>query len=144
MLIGEFKHTIDDKNRVSLPSKFRKEVGKKVIVTHGLDNCLFLYTLKEWETIAKQLGSLGMGQADTRGFNRYILASAAEVLVDSVGRILIPENLRNAIGIKNKIVFAGLYNRIEIWEEDAWDKYKAQVVKNADQMAEKLGQIGAI
>ena len=144
MLIGEFKHTIDDKNRVSLPSKFRKEVGKKVIVTHGLDNCLFLYTLKEWETIAKQLGSLGMGQADTRGFNRYILASAAEVLVDSVGRILIPENLRQAIGIKNKIVFAGLYNRIEIWEEDAWDKYKAQVVKNADQMAEKLGQIGAI
>lgn len=144
MLIGEFKHTIDDKNRVSLPSKFRKEVGKKIIVTHGLDNCLFLYTMKEWETIAKQLGSLGMGQADTRGFNRYILASAAEVLVDSVGRILIPENLRNAIGIKNKIVFAGLYNRIEIWEEDAWDKYKAQVVKNADQMAEKLGQIGAI
>lgn len=144
MLIGEFKHTLDDKNRVSLPSKFRKEVGKKIIVTHGLDNCLFLYTLKEWETIAKQLGSLGMGQADTRGFNRYILASAAEVLVDSVGRILIPENLRNAIGIKNKIVFAGLYNRIEIWEEDAWDKYKAQVVKNADQMAEKLGQIGAI
>lgn len=144
MLIGEFKHTIDDKNRVSLPSKFRKEVGKKIIVTHGLDNCLFLYTMKEWETIAKQLGSLGMGQADTRGFNRYILASAAEVLVDSVGRILIPENLRQAIGIKNKIVFAGLYNRIEIWEEDAWDKYKAQVVKNADQMAEKLGQIGAI
>jgi MraZ protein len=144
MLIGEFKHTIDDKNRVSLPSKFRKEVGKKVIVTHGLDNCLFLYTLKEWETIAKQLGSLGMGQADTRGFNRYILASAAEVLVDSVGRILIPENLRNAIGIKNKIVFAGLYNRIEIWEDEAWDKYKAQVVKNADQMAEKLGEIGAI
>jgi MraZ protein len=144
MLIGEFKHTIDDKNRVSLPSKFRKEVGKKVIVTHGLDNCLFLYTLKEWETIAKQLGSLGMGQADTRGFNRFMLASAAEVLVDSVGRILIPENLREAIGIKNKIVFAGLYNRIEIWEEDAWDKYKAQVVKNADQMAEKLGQIGAI
>jgi MraZ protein len=144
MLIGEFKHTIDDKNRVSLPSKFRKEVGKKVIVTHGLDNCLFLYTLKEWETIAKQLGSLGMGQADTRGFNRFMLASAAEVLVDSVGRILIPENLREAIGIKNKIVFAGLYNRIEIWEEEAWDKYKAQVVKNADQMAEKLGQIGAI
>ncbi len=144
MLIGEFKHTIDDKNRVSLPSKFRKEVGKKVIVTHGLDNCLFLYTLREWETIAKQLGSLGMGQADTRGFNRYILASAAEVLVDSVGRILIPENLRNAIGIKNKIVFAGLYNRIEIWEENEWDKYKALVVKNVDQMAEKLGEIGAI
>jgi MraZ protein len=144
MLIGEFKHTLDDKNRVSLPSKFRKEVGKKIIVTQGLDNCLFLYTLKEWEKIAEQLGSLGMGQADTRGFNRYLLANAAEVLVDSAGRILIPENLREAINAKNKIVFAGLYNRIEIWEEATWETYKKEIAKNADQMAEKLGQIGAI
>ncbi len=144
MLIGEFKHTLDDKNRVSLPSKFRKEVGKKIIVTQGLDNCLFLYTLKDWEKIAEQLGSLGMGQADTRRFNRFILASAAEVLVDSAGRILIPENLRAMVGIKNKVIFAGLYNRIEIWQEEEWDKHKAQVVKDADQMAEKLGEIGAI
>ncbi|MFA7193891.1 MAG: division/cell wall cluster transcriptional repressor MraZ [Candidatus Paceibacterota bacterium] len=144
MLIGEFKHTLDDKNRVSLPSKFRKEVGKKIIVTHGLDNCLFLYTLKDWEKIAEQFSSLSVGQAETRAFNRYMLGSASEVLVDSAGRILIPENLKEVVGLKNKVVFAGLYNRIEIWQEEEWDKYKAQVVKNADQMAEKLGQIGAI
>lgn len=144
MLIGEFKHTLDDKNRVSLPSKFRKEVGKKIIVTHGLDNCLFLYTLKDWEKIAEQFSSLSVGQSETRAFNRYMLGSASEVLVDSAGRILIPENLKEVVGLKNKVVFAGLYNRIEIWQEEEWDKYKAQVVKNVDQMAEKLGQIGAI
>lgn len=144
MLIGEFKHTLDDKNRVSLPSKFRKEVGKKVIVTHGLDNCLSLYTLKEWEEIAKKFGGLGMGQADVRGLHRHFLGNAAEIDVDSAGRILIPEGLRNEAGLKNKIVFTGLYNRIEIWNESSWEAYKKDITKNADQMAEKLGQVGAI
>ncbi|KND50607.1 MAG: MraZ protein, partial [Parcubacteria bacterium C7867-003] len=76
MLIGEYTHTIDEKNRVSLPVKFRKEVGKKVVITHGLDNCIFLYSVKEWGNVAEKLGSLGIGQSDTRGFNRFMLAGA--------------------------------------------------------------------
>ncbi|MDA8611460.1 division/cell wall cluster transcriptional repressor MraZ [Candidatus Pacebacteria bacterium] len=144
MLIGEYKHTLDDKKRISLPSKFRKEVGKKVVVTHGLDNCLFIYTPREWQTITEKLGNLGMGQSDTRGFNRFMLAGASEISVDSVGRILIPEHLREFAKIDSKVVFAGLYNRIEVWNEKTWETYKNQVVKNADQMAEKLGDIGAL
>jgi len=144
MLIGEYKHTLDDKKRISLPSKFRKELGKKVVVTHGLDGCLFIYSLKEWQAISERLGGLGMGQADTRGFNRFMLAGAAEVNVDSVGRILIPEHLRDFASVKTKVVFAGVYNRIEVWNEKAWESYKQQVVKNADKMAEKLGDIGAL
>ena len=144
MLIGEYKHTLDDKKRISLPSKFRKEVEKKVVVTRGLDNCLFIYTEKEWKSISEKLGSLGMGQADTRGFNRFMLAGAAEVSVDSVGRILIPEHLRSFAKIKDKVVFAGVFSRIEVWNEKTWESYKNQVVKNADQMAEKLGDIGAL
>ena len=144
MLIGEYKHTLDDKKRISLPSKFRKEVGKKVVVTHGLDSCLFIYTEKEWLAITEKLGNLGMGQADTRGFNRFMLAGASEVSVDSVGRILIPEHLRSFAKISSKVVFTGVYNRIEVWNEKAWESYKSQVVKNADQMAEKLGDIGAL
>lgn len=144
MLIGEYKHTLDDKKRISLPSKFRSRIGKKIVITHGLDGCLFLYASKEWASISEKLGSLGMGQADTRGFNRFMLAGASEVTVDSVGRILIPEHLRDFAKIKSKVVFAGIYNRLEIWDEGAWDNYKKQVVKNADQMAEKLGDIGAI
>lgn len=144
MLIGEYKHTLDDKKRISLPSKFRSKVGKNIVITRGLDGCLFLYPIKEWQKISEKLGDLGMGQADTRGFNRFMLSGASEVNVDSVGRILIPEHLRDFAKVKSKVVFAGVFNRIEIWNEKAWTEYTNKVVKNADQMAEKLGDIGAL
>ena len=144
MLIGEYKHTIDDKNRISLPSKFRKEVGKSVVITRGLDQCLFLYSLYEWKKISEKIGELGMMQAETRGFNRFMLAGAAEISVDSVGRILIPENLKKFATIKSKVVFTGAYSRIEIWDEKKWDTYQSKVLKDADQIAEKLGDIGAL
>jgi MraZ protein len=144
MLIGEYKHTLDDKKRISLPSKFRKEIGKSIVITHGLDQCLFLYPIKEWEKISQKIGELGMGQADRRGFNRFMLSGASEIEVDGVGRILIPEHLRSFAKIKSKVVFAGVYNRIEIWEEKSWNTYKAKVMKSADDMAEKLGDIGAL
>lgn len=85
-----------------------------------------------------------MGAADTRGFNRFMLSGASEVNVDAVGRILIPEHLRDFAQIKSKVVFAGVFNRIEIWNEKSWTEYTSQVVKNADKMAEKLGDIGAL
>ena len=144
MLIGEYTHTIDDKKRISLPIKFRKELGKKIVVTHGLDNCLFVYTLKEWEKISEKISELGMGQADKRGFNRFMLAGASLVDVDSIGRILIPEHLREFAEVKEKVVFTGVYSRVEIWNEKRWSEYKQKVIKNADLMAEKLGDIGAI
>ena len=144
MLIGEYRHTLDDKKRISLPVKFRKELGKKVVITHGLDNCLFIYTEKEWNNIAPKLSGLSMGQSESRGFNRYMLAGASEVTVDSVGRILIPDYLRKAANISQKVVFAGVYSRLEVWDEKTWDKYKEQVLKNADNLAQKLGDIGAI
>lgn len=144
MLIGEFKHTLDEKKRISIPSKFRSVLGKKIVVTKGLDNCLFMYSLKDWTKIASQLGERSFTQADNRSFNRFLLASAHEVSIDSVGRILIPENLCSFAKIKSKVVFAGIYNRVEIWDEAAWDAFNEQVSKNADSIAEKLGQIGAI
>ncbi|HMO78775.1 MAG TPA: division/cell wall cluster transcriptional repressor MraZ [Candidatus Paceibacterota bacterium] len=144
MLIGEYKHTLDDKKRISLPIKFRKEVGKKIIVTRGLDRCLFVYSLAEWQKISKKIGELGMGQADRRSFNRFMLSGASEILVDSIGRILIPEHLRNFANINEKVIFAGVYNRIEIWNENSWEEYKQKVVDGADEMAEKLGDIGAL
>lgn len=144
MLIGEYKHTLDDKKRISLPSKFRKEIGKKIVITHGLDQCLFIYSMTEWKEISKKIGELGMGQADRRGFNRFMLAGASEISVDSVGRILIPEHLRDFAKVKSKVVFTGVYNRIEIWDDKLWKQYKEKVMKGADDMAEKLGDIGAL
>lgn len=142
MLIGEYNHSIDPKKRVSLPSKFRKEIGKKLVMTRGLDNCLFLYAVSEWKIISDKLGTLGMGQASTRGFNRFLLSGAAEVEVDSVGRILIPDYLAQFAELKKSVVFAGVHNRIELWNEKRWTEYKKQIEKDADQLAEQLGEIG--
>ncbi len=144
MLIGEYTHTVDEKNRISLPVKFREKVGKKVVITHGLDNCLFLYPMKEWEKISEKLASLSIGQAGSRGFNRFMLAGAVEIEVDGVGRILIPDFLRKFAGLKDHVVFAGVHNRVEIWQEKRWTEYKAKVEGQADQLAEKLGEIGMI
>jgi MraZ protein len=144
MLIGEYTHSVDDKKRISLPVKFRRELGRRVVVTHGLDNCLFLYPLAEWKKVSEKLGSLGMGQANTRGFNRFMLAGAVEIEVDTIGRILIPEFLKDFAGLGNKVVFTGVHSRIEVWNDKRWKQYKGRVLKQADQLAEKLGEIGVI
>ncbi len=144
MLIGEYTHSIDDKNRISLPMKFRKEIGKKLVLTHGLDNCLFLYSEKEWGKISEKLAGLSMGQSDTRGFNRFMLAGATEVEIDTVGRMVIPEYLKTFAKLDEKVIFAGVHNRIELWNEARWLEYKKRIETQADQLAEKLGEIGVL
>lgn len=144
MFIGEYTHTADDKKRISLPAKFRKELGAKIVVTRGLDNCLFLFTTKTWNSIAEETSKLGMMQADTRGFTRFMFSGASEIDVDSAGRVLIPEYLCDFAGIENKVVFAGVHDRIEIWNEKRWSAYKKQIESNAEGMAEKLGSVGMI
>ena len=144
MLIGEFIHTIDDKNRLSLPAKFRTEMGKKVVVTPGLDGCLFVFTLKQWEKISQRLGESSMLQADTRSFNRYMLGGATEAEVDSIGRVLIPDFLRERAELKEKVAVVGVQSRVELWNEKKWQEYKRGVEGQADTLAEKLGQVGVL
>lgn len=143
MFIGEYTHTVDDKKRLSLPSKFRKEVGKTAIVTRGLDNCLFLYTPTEWKKIAEELGT-GWKRSDERGIHRFIYGGAQEVSVDSVGRILIPDHLRKFASLKTKVIFAGVHNRIEIWDERTWNEYTKQIEKKAEELSEKMNNAGAL
>lgn len=143
MLIGEYTHTIDDKNRVSLPSKFRSLLGKKIVITPGLDQCLFAFTLKEWEKIAGKLSeNSSMLSTDMRSFTRYMFGGASEVEVDNIGRILVPDFLRERANLKNKVVMIGVQNRLEIWNEKCWTDYKKQVEKQADSLAEKLSGLG--
>ncbi len=144
MLIGEYKHTLDPKKRLSLPSKFRSELGKTIVVTKGLDHCLFVYSQKEWKQIMEKLSSLPFGQADTRGFNRFMLSGATEVSVDSLGRMLIPDFLKDFAGLKEKVIISGVHSRAEIWDERRWNTYKKRIEDQADVMAEKLGEVGAI
>jgi MraZ protein len=144
MFIGEYIHSVDDKKRLSVPAKFRKDLGKKAVITLGLNKCLSVYTTKEWKVFAEKLSKLSMGKTEDRGFSRAMLSGAFEVEVDSIGRILIPESLKGYAGLKEKVVLTGVYNRVEVWDEEAWRIYKAEMVANADTMAEQLGDRGVL
>ena len=144
MLIGEYKHLIDAKKRLSIPVKLRKEIGDRAVLTRGLDNCLFLFTINEWEQLAEKLGKLTFGQQDTRSFVRLLLSGASEVELDQLGRILIPDFLKDYAVLKRSVVITGLFNRLEIWDEERWTNYKNNLEKNSDRIAEKLGEIGVI
>lgn len=144
MLIGEYIHTLDEKNRMSLPAKFRSELGKKVVLAPGLDKSIFMFTVKEWEKIASRLGENSMLQADNRSFNRFMFGGAVEVDVDGSGRILVPDFLKDRANLKKTVAVIGVQNRVEIWNEKIWADYKAVVEKEADQLAEKLGGIGVL
>lgn len=143
MLIGEFQHILDLKKRVALPAKLRRELGKNAVITRGLDKCLFVYPLKEWEKVAEKLSNLPVGQAANRSFVRLFLAGAAYVEADQLGRILIPDYLKEYAGLSERVVIAGVYKRLEIWDATRWDSYKNEIEKQADVLAEKLGEIGA-
>lgn len=142
MFIGEYIHSVDDKKRLSVPSRFRKELGKRAVITLGLNKCLSLYTTKEWGAFAEKLSRLSMGKSEDRGFSRAMLSGAFEVEIDSIGRILIPDALKMYAGIKERVVLTGVFNRVEIWDENTWQTYKSQVVAETDRMAEQLGERG--
>ena len=142
MFIGEYVHTIDDKRRLALPSKFRKELGKKAGITRGLDNCLFVFPGNEWDNLANKLGKLPMGQRDARGFIRLMLAGAMDVSLDGLGRILVPDYLKNYASLKKQVVVTGVFNRLEVWDETAWGIYKKKIEKDIGDMAERLGELG--
>lgn len=138
MFIGEYRHTFDAKNRISLPAKFRKELGKAVVVTRGFDKCLYVYPKATWNTEAKKIAEHSTGGAAGRGVARLMLSGAFEADVDTSGRILVPDYLKSFAVLKDKSVLAGVSDRVEIWEEKAWEKYTAGIERDADKLAELL------
>jgi len=144
MLIGEYTHTIDEKNRLSLPAKFRTEMGKKVVLTPGLDNCIFVFSTTEWKKITEKLSESSMLNADSRSFNRFLLGGAVEAEIDTIGRVLIPDFLKGRAKLSSKVAVVGVQTRVELWDEKAWGEYKQVVEKQADSLAEKLSQVGML
>ena len=142
MFIGEYRHTIDEKRRLAIPSKFRKELGKGAVITRGLDNCLVIYPVKEWEKMSDKLGKLPASQLEARGFARIMLAGAAAAEFDQLGRALIPEYLKQYASLEKDVVVTGLYNRLEVWDAKSWDTYKQKVEKEVGDFASKLGELG--
>jgi len=142
MFIGEYQHNVDPKKRIALPSKFRKELGNKVVVTRGLDKCLFVYPMKIWKDIAEKLGAFPIGESGTRSFVRVMLAGAIDCDVDSQGRILLPEYLKEYAALDKNVTVAGVFNRLEIWDENKWIEYRTKAEENSDEVAENLGKLG--
>ncbi|MDB4940058.1 MAG: MraZ protein MraZ protein [Candidatus Doudnabacteria bacterium] len=142
MFIGEYTLSIDEKGRLSIPAKFRNDLKGKAVVTRGLDNSLFLYSVPEWQKLAEKLASLPISKANTRAFSRLMLAGAMDCELDKAGRIILPDYLRAFAKMHKKVVVAGLYNRLEIWSEDLWLKYKKATEKDSTEIAEQLGEIG--
>ncbi|MCL4404031.1 division/cell wall cluster transcriptional repressor MraZ [Patescibacteria group bacterium] len=142
MILGEFKHSVDTKGRLALPAKFREKFQAGAIITRGLDRCLFVFGLNEWEDLVKKLTALPLAQANSRAFVRLMLAGASDVKLDGQGRILVPDYLRQYAGLSKQAVITGLYNRMEIWDDAEWQTYKQRTESASDEIAEKLGELG--
>lgn len=139
MFIGEYSYIIDHKKRVAIPSKFRKVLGKKAIVTKGIDKCLTVYTLGEWKKVAKKLEELPSSRVNVRGFVRVMLAGAVDITLDKLGRILIPDYLKEYAGLEKDVVVVGLSNKIEVWDKVSWKTYRDKTEKEIEDMAQELG-----
>lgn len=138
MLMGQYEHTLDAKGRIIIPAKFREELGYKFILTRGLDDCLFVYSLEEWANVETKLKSLPLNKKDARAFTRFFLAGASECEVDKQGRILIPQNLRNYAKIDKDIVIIGVSTRVEIWSKEVWEEYSNNADVSFEDVAEHL------
>ena len=142
MFTGEYHHIIDIKKRVAIPIRFRKDLGKKIVITRGLDQSLFLYPQKDWKELAAKLSKLPFSKSDARGFSRLMLAGAMEGELDKAGRILIPDYLKDYAHLQKSVAIIGVYNRLEIWDEELWNKYKIQTEREVGDIAERLSELG--
>ncbi len=142
MFIGEYQHTIDDKGRLIIPSKFREDLGDEFIMTKGLDNCLFVYPKEEWMILEAKLRALPLTNRDARAFVRFFFSGASECTLDKQGRVLIPSNLREHARLSKDGVIIGVSTRIEIWSKEEWDKYNEDDSLSYDNIAEKMAELG--
>ena len=138
MFLGEYKHSLDAKGRISIPVKYRSELGLAAIVTKGLEGCLFLYPKSVWEEMAQRIASLPISSASARSFSRMMLSGAMEVEIDKLGRALLPGYLREYAGIDGETIIAGLYNRVEIWDKKTWEQTTKDTESRSAEIAEEL------
>ena len=126
MFVGEYSHSIDDKGRLAIPAKMRRDLEDGAVVTRGIDTCLFVYPKNEWLKLAEKIAALPLADPKARSFSRMMLAGAMEVEFDKLGRILLPGYLREYAKLRGEVTVAGVFNRIELWEKNAWESYKDQ------------------
>ena len=138
MFMGEYRHSLDAKNRMIIPAKFRDELGNTFVVTKGLDGCLTVYTSSQWTKIIEQLEKLPTTKKEARQYVRYLTSKASECELDGQGRIQLPQVLVAAADIKKKCVVVGAADHVEIWSEERWNTYEEEAAESFESIAETL------
>ena len=141
MFIGEYQHSLDSKGRLAVPAKFRNDLKDGLVVTRGLDGCLFVYTADTWSELAKKLATMSFTQKDKRAFNRSMFSGAMDFKLDAQGRIVLPEVLRNFAELDKEVVVIGVYDRLELWDKKTWEVYRSNMERTSNEVAERLGEI---
>lgn len=136
--MGEHHHNVDDKGRMIVPSRFREGLGATFVITRGMDECLFIYPMDEWERLESQLKSLPFTKKDARAFTRFFFSGATECELDKQGRISIPSTLRHYAGIKKECVVIGVSTRVEIWSKEQWETYFEESQESFSEIAENI------
>ena len=141
MFIGEYSHNLDTKGRIIIPSKFREELHSSFILTRGLDGCLTIYSLEQWNKIFEEINKLPTTKKAVRQYTRVLTSNACECSLDNQGRILIPSNLSTPLNIKKECVIVGANDHIEIWDKNAWENYFEEANANFEEVAENLSDL---
>ena len=142
MLIGEYLHKMDSKGRLINPAKFREELGDNFVATRGLDNCLFIFPMDEWEQLSKKIANTPVTNKNARFFARFFISGATESTLDKQGRINIPTNLKEYAELEKEIVVIGLTNRIELWAKENWDQFLETTEDSTDEIAAAMQDLG--
>jgi MraZ protein len=138
MFMGTYQHSIDAKGRLTVPSKFREELGEAFVITKGLDNCLFVYPMDEWNRLEEKLKSLPFTRSDARAFVRFFFSGAAECTLDKQGRVVMPPPLRDYAGLEGDAVVIGVSSRVEVWSPENWTQYEKEAELSYEDIAEEI------
>jgi MraZ protein len=142
MFLGQFDHSLDNKGRLTIPSKYRPELEDGLVITRGLDNCLWILARADWDELAAKVSKLPTTNPNARNFSRFLFSQASDTVPDKQGRVLIPQKLREFAGIDTDTVIAGVDNRIEIWSVERWNAMQEQVESNPEAYALQLQDLG--
>ena len=142
MFLGTYHHTLDERGRISVPKKFREQLGITVVVTRGLEGCLFLFNRESWKKMETKIVSTPLTRADARSFARHLLSGAMEVVVDKLGRILLPKYLIEFAELENEVAVLGVGERLEIWDKEKWLEYSKNLDMKSQEVAERLSELG--
>ncbi len=142
MLIGEYRHSLDEKGRLTMPSRYRELLGKSFILTKGLDGCLFVYPIQEWQSLLNDIQALPLTNPSARAFVRIFLAGACEPELDKQGRFVISPSLREYASLERELVICGVGSRLEIWSAERWDKYVESASPSFSEIASELVNLG--